>query len=105
MLHEPAGQSEKNYASDYKKKLGIKMFIVYGILYAGFVTINALIPGKMETRMLFDLNLAVFYGFSLILFAIISGLFYNHFCTKEEDRQRLIGAGENKWYTKLLSSL
>ncbi|MDA3940411.1 MAG: DUF485 domain-containing protein [Spirochaetia bacterium] len=96
MLHEPAAQSEKDYASDYKRKLGIKMFIVYGILYAGFVAINALIPGKMETRMLFGLNLAVFYGFSLILIAIISGLFYNHFCTKEENRQRLIEERENK---------
>ncbi len=96
MLHEPAAQSEKDYASDYKRKLGIKMFIVYGILYAGFVAINALIPGKMETRMLFGLNLAVFYGFSLIIFAIISGLIYNYLCTKEEDRQRSLEEGENK---------
>ncbi|MEA1912051.1 MAG: hypothetical protein U9N32_10340 [Spirochaetota bacterium] len=96
MLHEPAAQSEKDYASDYKRKLGIKMFIVYGILYAGFVAINALIPGKMEMRTLFGLNLAVFYGFSLIIFAIISGLIYNHFCTKEENKQRSMEEGGNK---------
>ncbi|MCK5153931.1 MAG: DUF485 domain-containing protein [Spirochaetales bacterium] len=96
MLHEPAAQSEKDYASDYKRKLGIKMFIVYGILYAGFVAINALVPGKMETRMLFGLNLAVFYGFSLILFAIISGLIYNKLCTMEEDKQRLMEEGDSK---------
>ncbi len=95
MLHEPAAQSEKDYASDYKRKLGIKMFIVYGILYVGFVAINALIPGKMETRVLFGLNLAVFYGFSLILFAIISGLIYNYFCTKEENKQKKIEEGKN----------
>ncbi|RKX85601.1 MAG: hypothetical protein DRP58_05615 [Spirochaetes bacterium] len=96
MLHEPVAQSEKDYASDYKRKLGIKLFIVYGVLYAGFVAINALIPGKMETRTLFGLNLAVFYGFSLILFAIISGLLYNYFCTKEENKQRSMGKGDNK---------
>ena len=96
MLHEPAEQTAKNYASDYKRKLGIKMFILYGILYAGFVAINALIPGKMETRVLFGLNFAVFYGFSLILFAIISGLIYNHLCTKEENKQELTETGENK---------
>ena len=96
MLHEPAAQSEKDYASGYKRKLGIKLFIVYGILYAGFVIINALIPGKMETRMLFGLNLAVFYCFSLIIFAIIAGLIYNKLCTKEEDRQRLSEEGKNK---------
>lgn len=96
MLHEPASQSEKDYATDYKRKLGIKMFFAYAILYVGFVAINALIPGKMETRVLFGLNLAVFYGFSLIIFAIISGLIYNMLCTKEEDRQRLLEEGENK---------
>ncbi len=96
MLHEPAAQSEKDFASDYKRKLGIKMFIIYGILYTGFVAINALAPGKMETRMLFGLNLAVFYGFSLIIFAILSGLLYNMLCTKEEDRQRSTEAGDNK---------
>ena len=96
MLHEPDKQTAKNYASDYKRKLGIKMFILYGILYAGFVAINALIPGKMETRVLFGLNLAVFYGFSLILFAIISGLIYNHLCTKEENKQQLNDKGDNK---------
>ncbi len=96
MLHEPAAQSAKEYASEYKRKLGIKMFIVYGILYAGFVAINALIPGKMEIRTLFNLNLAVFYGFGLIIFAIISGLIYNHLCTKEENRQQSMEDGDNK---------
>ena len=96
MLHEPAGQSEKDYASDYKRLLGIKMFIVYGILYAGFVTINALVPGIMEKRVIFGLNLAVFYGFSLIIFAIISGLIYNKLCTDKEDEMRLKEKGENK---------
>ncbi len=96
MLHEPAAQSEKDYASGYKRKLGIKMFIVYGILYAGFVAINALIPGIMEKRVIFGLNLAVFYGFSLILFAIISGLIYNKLCTVKEDEIRLKEEGENK---------
>lgn len=94
MLHEPAAQSGKEYASDYKRKLGIKMFIVYGILYAGFVAVNVLTPEKMEIRMLFGLNLAVFYGFSLILFAIISGLLYNYFCTKEENKQQSKDEGE-----------
>ena len=96
MLHEPAAQSEKDYASDYKRLLGIKMFIIYGILYAGFVTINAVVPGIMEKRVLFGLNLAVFYGFSLIIFAIISGLIYNKLCTAKEDEMRLEEKGENK---------
>jgi uncharacterized membrane protein (DUF485 family) len=31
------------------------------------------------------LNLAIVYGFGLIVLAIIMGLIYNHLCTKKED--------------------
>jgi uncharacterized membrane protein (DUF485 family) len=39
----------------------------------------------METEIFFGLNLAIVYGFGLILFAIILGIIYNYFCTKKED--------------------
>ncbi len=39
----------------------------------------------MEKTVLFGLNLAVTYGFGLILLAIVMGLAYNHFCTKKEN--------------------
>lgn len=85
MLHEPAAQSGKDPASEFKKRIGIRMFIAYGIVYAGFVLINTFIPRLMGLPVAFGLNLAVTYGFGLILLAIISGMIYNNICTKKED--------------------
>ena len=84
MLHEPAAQSGPDPASDFKKRVGIRMFIAYAVIYAGFVAINALIPKLMGQEIVFGLNLAVTYGFGLILLAIIAGLIYNRICTNKE---------------------
>lgn len=84
MLHEPAAQSGHDPASDFKKRIGIRMFIAYATIYAGFVVINALIPTLMGRRIVFGLNLAVTYGFGLIVLAIIAGVIYNWICTNKE---------------------
>jgi uncharacterized membrane protein (DUF485 family) len=90
MLHEPAAPAGKDPASEVKKKIGIRMFIAYGIVYAGFVLINTFIPRVMGIPVLFGLNLAVTYGFGLILLAIISGLIYNSICTKKENEMEAL---------------
>jgi uncharacterized membrane protein (DUF485 family) len=90
MLHEPAAQAGKDPASEVKKKIGIRMFIAYGIIYAGFVIINTVAPKLMGVQVIFGLNLAVTYGFGLILLAIVSGLIYNHICTKKEDEMEAL---------------
>ena len=48
MLHEPAAQSGPDHAADYKKRLGVWMFIPYALIYAGFVFINLVRPVAME---------------------------------------------------------
>jgi uncharacterized membrane protein (DUF485 family) len=90
MLHEPAAPAGKDPASEVKKKIGIRMFIAYGIVYAGFVLINTFFPRVMGIPVLFGLNLAVTYGFGLILLAIISGLIYNSICTRKEDEMEAL---------------
>jgi len=86
MDHGPAVQQEEDPAvSLYKTKLGLRFFAVYGIVFAGFVLINTFAPKLMKVKIVFGLNLAVVYGFSLILIAIIMGLLYNAFCTKKEN--------------------
>lgn len=84
MLHEPASTNEVDYASAYKSKLGIYLFIFYALVYAGFVVINVTKPLLMERILFSGLNLAVVYGFGLIIFAVILALIYNHLCTKKE---------------------
>ena len=85
MLHEPAAAEEKDAASEWKAKLGIKLFWLYSIIYMGFVGIAVFAPEKMKTPVLAGTNLAIIYGMGLIIFAILLGLVYNYVCTKKED--------------------
>ena len=89
MLHEPAPQSQEvDHALEAKSKLGVKLFWVYCVIYAGFVAINTVSPKLMETKVMLGQNLAVVYGFGLIGLAIVMGLIYNHMCTRLEDNMR-----------------
>jgi uncharacterized membrane protein (DUF485 family) len=85
MLHEPAAKAKKDNASEWKAKLGIKLFWLYCIIYMGFVGIAVFSPETMKIKVLAGTNLAIIYGMALIVFAIILGLVYNHVCTKKED--------------------
>lgn len=85
MLHEPASKAEKDNASEWKAKLGIKLFWLYCVIYMGFVGIAVFATKLMKTPVLAGVNLAIIYGMALIIFAIILGLVYNHVCTKKED--------------------
>jgi uncharacterized membrane protein (DUF485 family) len=84
MLHEPAAKSGKDPAFAFKRRLGVIMFIVYAVVYAGFVLINLIKPGLMGWVAAAGLNLAVVYGFGLILFALILALIYNAACSRRE---------------------
>ena len=95
MLHEPAATAEKDYAIEYKKRLGVWMFAVYALVYAGFVALNLVSPLKMEATVLFGLNLAVVYGFGLILAAFVLAVVYNIMCMREERRTTALAKGRN----------
>ncbi|MEZ4386143.1 MAG: DUF485 domain-containing protein [Candidatus Krumholzibacteriia bacterium] len=85
MLHGPAQDSGPDPASGYKTRLGVVMFIIYCVVYAGFVFTNVLTEGKaMQTIVVAGLNLAVVYGIGLIVFALVLALIYNALCTKKE---------------------
>jgi uncharacterized membrane protein (DUF485 family) len=84
MLHEPAAQSGEDHAQEYKSRLGVRMFIVYALIYAGFVAINVISPLAMEKIVFMGLNLAVVYGFGLIIIALIMALIYNRACSMKE---------------------
>lgn len=86
MLHGEAVKLEKDESAAQKSKIGLILFGVYALIYAGFVAINTLAPKTMGIRVFLGLNLAVVYGFGLIILAIIMGIAYNHYCTKLEDR-------------------
>ena len=66
-------------------RLGLKLFIVYLVLYAGFVLINAFAPEMMERTPFAGINLAVLYGFGLITGALVLSLAYGMMCQDEEE--------------------
>jgi len=86
MQHGPAVELGEDNASKYKEKLGVKLFFVYLIIYAGFVLIGLLKPEMMGIHVLGKQNLAIVYGFGLIFLAIIMGFIYNFFCTRMENK-------------------
>ncbi len=85
MLHEPAAQLSKDRSIQKKARLGIVMFVVYLVVYAGFVVIGTLWPRLLGVEFLMGQNLAVVYGMGLIILAAVMGLIYNYFCTRYEN--------------------
>ena len=86
MLHEPAQKTGPDPAFLYKRRLGAWMFLLYALVYAGFVVINLVRPGAMEIVLFGGLNLAVVYGFGLIIFALFLALIYSRACGRQEKR-------------------
>jgi len=85
MDHGPAVELGVDNAAEKKSKLGVILFFIYFIVYAGFVTIGVVDYELMGKIVLGEQNLAVVYGFGLIIFAILLGLFYNWRCTQYEN--------------------
>ena len=50
---------------------GLILFAVYLLLYGGFVAINAFAPNSMELTLISGLNVAIVYGFALIVGAVV----------------------------------
>jgi uncharacterized membrane protein (DUF485 family) len=85
MLHEPAIQAGKDHAAGYKASLGVVMFIIYSLIYTGFVLLNVISPVSMEIEVFLGMNLACVYGFGLIIIALIQALIYDGMCRKQEE--------------------
>ncbi len=85
MDHGPAVELGVDHAVKKKTKLGVILFFIYFIVYAGFVAIGVADYKLMSKIVLGNQNLAVVYGFGLIIFAILLGLFYNWKCTNYEN--------------------
>lgn len=61
-------------------RLGLKLFAVYLVLYVGFVGINTFSTETMDLKPFAGINLAIWYGFVLIVAAIVLALLYGFMC-------------------------
>jgi uncharacterized membrane protein (DUF485 family) len=59
---------------------GLILFAVYLLFYGGFVVINGFDPVSMERTPIAGLNLAVLYGFGLIIGAVVLSAIYGILC-------------------------
>lgn len=85
MSHGPATDWGEDKAIGFKTKLGLWLFLVYVLVYVGFIWINVASPKTMATIVFAGQNLAVVYGFGLIILAFIMGIIYDVLCTNKED--------------------
>ena len=83
-MHEPAAKWKKDAASSLKELLGKWLFLLYAIVYGGFILINVTSPAFMGIAV-GGFNVAIVYGFGLIIFAMILAFAYNHVCTHAEE--------------------
>jgi uncharacterized membrane protein (DUF485 family) len=65
-------------------RIGMLLFGVYLAFYSGFVGLAAFSPETMEATPLAGVNLAIWYGFGLIIAAIVLALIYGVACRKQE---------------------
>lgn len=73
-------ESESPAAMRRNSRLGLVLFTVYLTLYGGFVLLNAFAPEQMERTVLAGINLAILYGFALIIAAFVMALLYGWLC-------------------------
>ncbi|HXI00330.1 MAG TPA: DUF485 domain-containing protein [Sphingobacteriaceae bacterium] len=85
MLHKPAAETGIDNAAKKKARLGVWFFFLYLFFYAGFVAIGVLNYELLGQEVMMGLNLAIIYGFGLILFAVLLGILYNYLCSRYED--------------------
>ncbi len=62
--------------SDRNKRTGLLLFVVYLTLYGGFMAWNVISPSSMATPVLLGMNLAIVYGFGLIVAALVLAVAY-----------------------------
>ncbi len=64
----------------HNARIGLILFGIYLLLYGGFVFINAFDPETMELTPIAGVNLAILYGFGLIIAALVLALIYGWLC-------------------------
>lgn len=94
MDHKPASAEVHDPATSARNaRIGLMLFAAYLLLYGGFVVINAFAPERMDQIVWGGLNVAVLYGFALILSAFVLSLVYGWLVRNPANRGSGAGKG------------
>ena len=69
-------------------RYGLWLFAIYVALYAGFMGLSAFEPQIMSKTPFGGVNLAIIYGFGLIVAALLLALVYMLLCRSRDDIQQ-----------------
>lgn len=61
-------------------RIGLILFFIYLVFYGGFVYLSAFHSDAMAAHAVAGVNVAVMYGFSLIVVALVMALIYLQLC-------------------------
>jgi uncharacterized membrane protein (DUF485 family) len=61
-------------------RLGLIMFFIYLLFYGGFVFLSAFDADAMAANAFGGVNVAIIYGFGLIVLALVMALIYLRLC-------------------------
>ena len=77
-------------------RLGLQLYGIYLLLYGGFVLINTFAADLMEKTPFAGINLAIIYGFGLIVGALVLALIYGFLCRENgTDKGPTASAGDS----------
>ncbi|WP_238476685.1 DUF485 domain-containing protein [Bythopirellula goksoeyrii] len=68
-------------------RIGLALFSLYLLLYGGFVLLNTFWPATMDATPFMGVNVAIWYGFGLIMAAFVLALIYGALCGPTEEEQ------------------
>jgi uncharacterized membrane protein (DUF485 family) len=83
-------------ADRQNQRLGLRLFFVYALFYGGFVLVNAFATEWSEWEPIDGLNLAVLWGFALILFAFFLALIYGIWCNPGTSTQHSVDGEQGR---------
>jgi uncharacterized membrane protein (DUF485 family) len=97
MEHGPATEWQVEKSESYKSKMGIIMFAIFTPIYLAFILICVISPSTMG-KDVGSLNVAIVYGFGIIILAIIQAVIYNAICSNKEKHDHVVdnAKGEGK---------
>ena len=75
-------EQEDSAVVAHNARMGVIFFIGYVAFYGGFMALSAFSPDTMSKPFLGGVNLAVVYGFALIVLALLLALGYMKVCRK-----------------------
>ncbi|WP_206293508.1 DUF485 domain-containing protein [Humisphaera borealis] len=84
-MSDPNHSKAHTDAWAHNARIGLILFVIYLILYGVFIVLSAFMRDTMKTPSIAGVNLAIVYGFGLIVGAFVLAVIYMVICKSEPD--------------------